>query len=74
MIAQPNDQDQRLLYASHEEAEQAIHVLMAVLPSLIVDVANDIHRDWLDGQPKLQTTEADLLAKVERIVREKFPS
>lgn len=62
------------LYATHEEAEQAIRVLFEVLPALIVDVAQDIHRDWLDGRPNLHTTQAELLAKVERIVREKFPA
>ena len=59
-----------LLYESHEKAEEAIHVFIAVMPTLIVEIAKDIHQRWLDGQQ--QESEQEVIARVERIVREKF--
>lgn len=62
------------LYGSHEEAEAAIRAFFIVMPALIVECAKDIHSSWADsGKPKIDS-EAALMERVEKIVREHFRS
>ncbi len=54
-----------------EKAEQTIEVLIRVLPSLIVEAAEDFRNAWLDGrQPDL--TDEKIRARLSRIVEEQF--
>lgn len=60
------------LVAERDNAEKTIAVLLAVLPRMIVEAATDFHTSYMDGrQPEL--SEAGLSARLDRIVREKFP-
>ena len=54
-----------------ETAEQTIQVLLAVLPQLIAEGAEDFKNAYLDGrEPDLR--EAAIRERLDRIVREKF--
>lgn len=56
-----------------KEAEETVAVLLAVLPRVIVEAAEDIHTAWLDGRTP-DFSEATVTARLDRIVREKFPA
>ncbi len=55
------------------DADKTITVLLEILPKLIVEAAESFRTAWLDGrEPDL--TDATLRARLDRIVREQFPS